>query len=182
MPRLPVLTREELDEEGKRVWDHAKATTGRVGGGPSIAYAFAPGMWEASNAASAYLDRCSLSPQQVRIAAMVTVRHYDAPFPWAAQARAGLAAGVDRAAVDAINNRRKPSFASREDEAVYAAAKELVETGSLGDASFKAGVEALGHQRLVDVAGVVGHFCKTAMMANLAGAEVPADAPSTLAG
>jgi hypothetical protein len=58
---------------------------------------------------------------------------------------------------------------------------ELIKTGTLGDAGFMTGEEQLGYRRLADLVGVVSHFCKTAMMANVAGAESPADAPSNLA-
>ena len=181
MPRLPLLKREEMDAEQGRVYDNVLKTTGRVSGGPSIAYAYAPDLWETSNLASAYFDnRSSLSPAQLRIAALVTVRHWNSDFPWAAQARMALSAGVDAAAVEAINARQTPKLASKEDEAVYKVAKEMVETGNLSDSSFNAARGVLGERKLVDAVAAVGQFCKTAFMANLGGATAPADAPSKL--
>jgi hypothetical protein len=63
---------------------------------------------------------------------------------------------------------------------VYTVARELLATGSLGDDIFKAAESTLGYQRLADVVGVIGHFTTTAMMANVVGAEPPADAKSHL--
>ena len=181
MPRIPMLKPEEMDAEQRRVHDATLKATGRAGNGPSLAYVHAPELWEATNAVSAYFEnRSSLSPAQIRIAALVTMRHWNADFPWAAQARMGLQAGLDAAAIDAINAKKKPALKSKEDEAVYAVAKEVIETGTLSDASFASAKSALGLRRLVDAAGVVAHFCGTAMMANLAGAQAPADAPSKL--
>ncbi|NQU69400.1 MAG: hypothetical protein HQ514_02555 [Rhodospirillales bacterium] len=181
MSRMPVLTPDEMDDDQRRVYDHAMATNGRAGRGPSIGYAYAPGLWENNNAASDYFDDCSLTLAQCRIAALVTVRHWNAEYPWQAQARGALAAGVDSAAVEAINNRQTPNFSDADDAAVHAVAVQLIKTGTLDDAGFKSAEEKLGYRRLADTVGVVSHFCKTAMMANVAGAEVPADAPSTLA-
>ena len=92
-----------------------------------------------------------------------------------------LESGLDRAIVDAVNAREKPGFDSREDEVLHDAAQELLATGTLGDAGFAAAEKTLGYRRLADLVGVIGHFCKTAMMANVVGAEAPADWPSHLA-
>ena len=180
MSRMPVLTREEMDDEQKRVHDAVLKTTGRVGKGPAVGFAYSPGLWEHHDKYSAVAANSSLSQKQVRITAVVAARHLNAAYPWAAQARQALDAGVDRAAVDAINAGETPRFDDAEDEAVYKVASELVRTGTLDDAGFKAAEAALGFRRMADVVGVIGHFCTTAMMANVAGAEAPDDASSRI--
>ena len=64
------------------------------------------------------------------------------------------------------------------DAAVYAATKELLASGNLSEAAFKAAVERLGMVRLVELIHSIGHFCTTAMMANVVGVEPPKDAIS----
>jgi hypothetical protein len=91
-----------------------------------------------------------------------------------------LAAGVERAVIEAINAREQPKFTDSADEMVHAVARELLATGSLGDDIFKAAEATLGYQRLADIVGVIGHFSTTAMMANVVGAEPPTDAQSRL--
>jgi len=101
-------------------------------------------------------------------------------YPWNAQAQTALAAGVQRSVLEAINAREQPKFTDRADEMVHTVARELLATGSLKDDSFKAAESALGYKCLADVVGVIGHFTTTAMMANVVGAEPPADAPFPL--
>ena len=180
MSRIPVLSREQMDAEGQKVYDETVAMTGRVGRGPSVAYAYSPGLWRVHNASSAHLLNCSLTPVQVRIVSLMTVRHWNAAFPWSAQAAIALSAGVDRATIEAINAREQPKFTDSADEIVHTVARELLATGTLADDVFKAAEAALGYQRLADVLGVIGHFATTAMMANVVGAEPPKDAPSYL--
>lgn len=181
MPRLPVLKREEMDAEQGRVYDDVMRTTGRVGGGPSIAYAHAPGLWEASNHVSAYFDsKSSLTPQQVRLVALVTVRHWNSPFPWAAQARMAQQAGVSSEIIEAINTKQTPKLATKEDETIYAVAKEMLASGTLSDSTFKTAQATLGNRKLVETVGLAAQFTKTAFMANLGGAEAPVDAVSRL--
>ncbi|MCY4548843.1 MAG: hypothetical protein OXC28_10780 [Defluviicoccus sp.] len=182
MTRIPALARDEMDDEGKRVYDETVAATGRVGRGPAVGYAHAPGMWETNNSATEYFEnRCSLTLPQLRLVALLVARRWNAAYPWAAQARMALEAGLDRAVVDAVNARERPGFANREDEVVHDAARELLATGTLGADGFAAAEEVLGYRRLADLVGVIGHFCKTAMMANVVDAEAPAEWPSHLA-
>lgn len=182
MTRIPALTRDEMDEEQKRVHDDTVAQTGRVGRGPAVGYAYAPGMWETNNSATDYFEnRCSLTLPQLRLVALLVARRWNATYPWAAQARMALESGLDRSIVDAVNAREKPDFDSRADEVLHDAAQELLATGTLGEAGFAAAETTLGYRRLADLVGVIGHFCKTAMMANVVGAEAPAEWPSHLA-
>ena len=180
MSRIPVLSRDEMDTEQQKVYDATLGTTGRAGRGPSVGYAYSPGLWRVHNASSQHLLDCSLTPAQVRIVSLMTARYWKATYPWSAQAAIALAAGLDRAVIEAINAGEQPNFTDTADQMVHAVARELLATGSLGDDIFKAAESTLGYQRLADLVGVIGHFSTTAMMANVVGAEAPADAPSHL--
>ena len=180
MARIPALSRAEMDAEQQKVYDETVATTGRVGRGPSVGYAHSPGLWRVHNASSAHLLHCSLTSAQVRIVSLMTARHWNAAYPWSAQAAMALKVGVDRATIEAINAGEQPKFTNSTDEMVHAVARELLATGTLADDLFKAAESTLGYGRLADVVGVIGHFATTAMMANVVGAEPPKDAPSYL--
>ena len=180
MSRIPALSRAEMDAEQQKVYDETVAQTGRVGRGPSVGYAYSPGLWRVHNASSAHLLNCSLTPVQVRIVSLMTVRHWKAAFPWSAQAAIALSTGVDRAMIEAINAGEQPKFTDSADEMVYTVTHELLASGSLSDDVFKAAASTIGYRRLADVVGVIGHFATTAMMANVVGAEPPKDAPSYL--
>src|SRR5262247_3469486 len=102
MLRVPALSRDEMDAEQQKVYDETVATTGRVGKGPSVGYAYSPVLWRIHNASSAHLLDCSLTPAQVRIVSLITARHWKAAYPWSAQAAIALDAGLDRAIIEAI--------------------------------------------------------------------------------
>ena len=180
MTRIPVLDREDMGAEQQAIHDRIVGDNGRVGFGPAIGYAYSAGVWDIHNRSSAHLLDCSLTNAQVRIVSLLTVRHWNAAYPWSAQARTALKAGLDLAIIEAINVGEQPDFDDAADAAVYAAASELLATGTLSDEGFKAGEAALGYTRLVEVVGAIGHFCATGMMANLVGVTPPADAPSHL--
>jgi 4-carboxymuconolactone decarboxylase len=179
MTRIPQIQPDDMNASQKRVYDDVMASTGRSGG-PSIGYAYAPGLWEASNRVSDHLGDCSLSQAQVRIAALTAARHWNAAFPFAVQVPQAFDAGVAAAIIDAINDGNRPEFASAEDAAVYDVARQLLASGTLDDAGFAKAAAILGTARMVDTVGAVGHFCKVCMMANLVGAVPPETAPVTL--
>ena len=164
------------------ILDKVAANNARVGYGPAIGYAYSAEVWRLHNESSAHLLYCSLTPQQVRIISLMTVRRWRAAYPWSAQAKTALGAGLDAAVIEAINAGTQPKFADKIDAAVHAATDELLATGNLSDEGFAAAKATLGLERLVELVHTIGHFCTTAMMANVVGAVPPADAVSRLKG
>ena len=110
----------------------------------------------------------------------MTVRHWKAAYPWSAQAKTALGAGLSSAVIEAINAGEQPKFDHGIDATVYAVARELLATGTLSNEGFNSTKEVLGFRRLVEIVAAIGHFCTTAMMANVVGAEPAADAQSYL--
>lgn len=180
MSRMPVLSREEMTPAQQKAYDHVKSTTGRVGRGPGVGFIYSPALWLNHNDSGEHHDNCSLSKQQVRIAALMTVRHWNAAYPWSAQASAAKNAGMSLDAIEAMNDGKTPKFDDPADALVHRICGALLATGSIDDALFNEAKSVLGLERLADVVGVVGHFTATAMMANVAGVEWPDEAVSTI--
>ena len=180
MTRIPPQNRDEMDADQQAILDRIVSKNGRVGFGPAIGYAYSAQVWRLHNESSAHLLDCTLTAPQVRIISLMTVRHWNAAYPWSAQAKTAINAGLDITNVEAINSGEQPAFDDKTDAAVYAATHELLATGNLSDDGFKAAEEALGHKRLVEVVHTIGHFCTTGMMANIVGVEPAPDAPSHL--
>ena len=180
MTRIPVLSRDEMNADQQAILDRITANNGRIGFGPAIGYAYSAEVWRLHNESSAHLLDCSLTGAQVRIISLMTVHHWKAAYPWSAQAKTALGAGLDAAIIEAINEGVQPDFADDTDAAVHAAARELLATGTLSDDGFKAARATLGYVALVEVIHTIGHFGTTAMMANAVGAEPAADAASQL--
>jgi hypothetical protein len=108
MPRLTNLDRAAMNAEQARVYDAAKQSGGPVGG-PYFAYIRLPKLFEAAQNMRACLGGGPLSPRERQIAHLVIARHWNARYPWFAQVRASLAAGVKQAE---IGRRNWPTRAS----------------------------------------------------------------------
>ena len=180
MTRIPPLDPDDMNADQRAIHDRIVGDNGRVGFGPAIGYAYSAGVWDVHNRSSAHLLDCALTNAQVRIVSLMTVRHWNAAYPWSAQAKAALKAGLDPAVIEAINAGEQPEFDKDDDAAVHAATRELLATGTLSEEGFKAAEATLGYTRMVEIVGAIGHFCATGMMANVVGVTPAADAPSHL--
>ena len=110
----------------------------------------------------------------------MTVKFWQASYPWCAQAKTAMGAGLSKDIIEAINLGTQPDFDNADDATVYTVTRELLETGNLSDKTFKIAEQALDRKRLVTIVHTIGHFCTTAMMANVVGCTPPDEAVSTL--
>src|ERR1700690_2227048 len=102
MTPLTVIKGEEMNAEQGRVCEEAKAAGGPVGG-PYWAYVRYPRLMKASQEMGNCLREGPLSARERQIAVLTTVRHWNAKYPWAAQARTSATVGVEQSIIDAIN-------------------------------------------------------------------------------
>src|SRR5712692_1194684 len=104
MTRIPIIERVDMNAEQARVYDAAKQSSGIVGG-PYHAYIRVPKLFEACQNLRDCLSSGPLSRREQQIVNLVVARHWGARYPWFAQVRGSLAAGIEQAVIDAINAR-----------------------------------------------------------------------------
>ena len=180
MARIPIIDRADMNAEQARVYDAAKASSGIVGG-PYYAYIRLPKLFEACQGLRASLSGGPLSRREQQIVNLVVARHFNARYPWFAQVRASLAAGIEQPVIDAINARKTPDLADARERTCFAAASELLANKGLGDKSYAAAEAALGLESLVALVATTGSFSMTCMTANTFGIDPPAANPTPLA-
>ena len=108
------------------------------------------------------------------------MKHWNSAYPWSAQSKTALAAGLSEDIIRAINDDDVPPFVTDEDAAIYEMVKELLDTGNLTEASFTKATQSLGHKKMSEIVHTIGHFTATGMMANMVGCTPPDDAVSLL--
>src|SRR5881398_1696649 len=110
MTRIAIIDRADMNAEQARVYDAAKESSGIVGG-PYYAYIRLPKLFEASHGVRASLADGPLSRRELQIVYLVVARHFNARYPWFAQVRSSINAGISQAIIDAINARGAPDLA-----------------------------------------------------------------------
>jgi 4-carboxymuconolactone decarboxylase len=163
--RIRVLKREEMNEEQGRVFDEAKAAGNPVGG-PYWAYVRLPRVMRASQELGNSLRDAPLSARERQIAVLTAIRFWNAKYPWAAQARNSLAAGVEQSVIDAINAQKEPDLPNPRDRLAHEVAKELLANKGLSNATYEAAGKAFKAEELVALIAAIGQFSMVSCTAN----------------
>ncbi len=179
MTRIEILKREDMDEAQGRVYDEAQATGGPVGG-PYYAYIRNPELMRRPQDLRNCLQAGPLSGRERQIIHLLVARHWGAKYPWVAQVRASLEAGLDQEAIDAINGSRVPTLDDPRENAAYEVARELLADRRLSDATYAAAEDRLGLEDLIAVVASVGQFSMTCCTTNAFDITAPGDAPTPL--
>jgi 4-carboxymuconolactone decarboxylase len=174
------MDRADMNAEQARVYDAAKQSSGIVGG-PYYAYIRLPKLFEACQNLRACLSSGPLSRREQQIVNLIVARHWNARYPWFAQVRGSLAAGIDQAVIDAINARKTPSLADARERTSFAVASELLADKGLSDESYAAAEKTVGLESLVALVASTGSFSMTCLTAATFGIDPPADNPTPLA-
>jgi hypothetical protein len=180
MPRIPIIDRADMNAEQARVYDAAKQSSGIVGG-PYYAYIRLPKLFEACQALRASMASGPLTRREQQIVNLMVARHFNARYPWYAQARASLSVGLDQAVIDAINARKPPPLSDAREQTCWAVARDLLANKGLSDEAYAAAEKTMGLESLVGLVAFTGSFSMTCLTANTFGVEPPADNPTPLA-
>jgi 4-carboxymuconolactone decarboxylase len=180
MARITTLDRAGMNADQARVFDEAKASNSPVGG-PYTAYIRLPKLFEAAQNLRRCLSSGPLSKREQQIVNLVVARFWNARYPWHAQVRGSIAAGIDQPTIDAINARKMPNLTDARERTCYAVANEILANKGLSDATYAAAEKTMGLESLVALVATTGSFSTTCITAGTFQIDPPADDPTPLA-
>jgi 4-carboxymuconolactone decarboxylase len=179
MARIKIIDRGDMNAEQARVYDAAKEKGGPVGG-PYYAYIRLPKLFEAAQNLRGALAAGPLSRREQQVVNLTVARHWGARYPWFAQVRASLAAGIAQSVIDAINAHQTPNLSDARERVCFEVAGQLLVNKGLSDQSYAAAERTMGEESMVALVASIGGFSTTCMTANTFGIEPPADNPTPL--
>jgi hypothetical protein len=179
MARIALIDRADMNAEQGRVYDAAKNSGGPVGG-PYYAYIRLPKLFEAAQNLRATLSSGPLSRREQQVVNLVVARHWNAKYPWFAQARASLTVGISQAVIDAINAGSTPDLPDAREKTCYTVAREILANKGLSAETYAAAEKTMGLESLVALVATTGSFSMTCITAGTFGIEPPADNPTPL--
>lgn len=167
MPRLPDLDPDRLSPEQRRVHDAIVAGPRGAVQGPLRVWLTSPMLADRAQALGRFARYDSSLPTDLsELAILVTARIWSSGFEWAHHAPIARAAGVPEDAIDAIAAARRPHLDCPKRQAVFDCAVELHRDRAITDASFAAGLAALGQVGMVDLVGICGYYTLISMTIN----------------
>jgi 4-carboxymuconolactone decarboxylase len=180
MARITTLDRAQMNADQARVYDAAKASNSPVGG-PYTAYIRLPKLFEAAQNLRMTVGSGPLSKREQQIVNLTVARHWNAKYPWFAQVRASLTAGIDQSIIDAINARKIPNLTDAREKTCYAVSNEILANKGLSDQSYAAAEKTMGLDSLVALVATTGSFSTTCITAGSFQIDPPAENPTPLA-
>ncbi len=135
--------------------------------GPFHAWQRSPAFAEKLAVLEQYLRKDGLlEPRLLELATIVVGRIWSAEIVFGSHGPAAVAAGIDSEIVEAIRRRETPTFAKRDEEAVYRFTYQLTTEYEVDETVYQAALDALGEAALVELVGLAGLYVTASMTLN----------------
>ena len=168
LSRLPLRTREEMDEHGKRFYDASVGPQSRtlVGlQGPSGISLHAPRLGELQRAVNQYLRfDTAIGRRLTELAILVAARELDSQFEWTAHEPAALIEGLPQKTIDVVKRRRPLSGLPAKEAAIVGLGREVFRRRKVQPQTFARAVEMFGRAGVLELVALMGNYAATALM------------------
>jgi 4-carboxymuconolactone decarboxylase len=166
--RFKPLTWDEMNPAQRKMVEDLVSGPRSGAGGPFNVLLRSPEMGNIAQKFGASMRFNADMPRKLNeMAIIITGRYWTAQYEWYAHKRAALAAGLSPAIVEAIQNGRRPTGMSKEEDAVYTFCTEVLNTKHVSDATFLAAKNAFGEKGVVDLMGVMSWYQMVSMLLNV---------------
>ena len=182
MTRIPPVDPNNLSAEQQRVWDNIATGPRKAVTGPATFWLHTPEMAQPAQALGAYCRYgSSLPPRLSELAILVTAQCWQAGYEWAAHAPHAEKGGLSLAVIEALRRGETPPFEHDDERAVWAFAKELIETRAVSSTTFEFARAHLDQRGLIDLVGVLGYYTLISMTIKAFEMPPPAGKPDPFA-
>ncbi len=177
--RLPVVKREQMDENGKKVYDLNAGGAGKVAQptGPGAIALYSPGAAEPLRRLNNYLRRDGniLGNAITELAILVASREMDQQYVWSAHEPAALKAGVAQSTIDVIKYRKDVAGVGEKETTVIRIGRQLFREHKLDSGTFAKAVDLFGKQGTVELVTLMGDYTLNALLLDALDQHLPAD-------
>ena len=177
--RLPVVHREQMDENGKRVYDINAGGAGKVAQatGPSAIALYSPGVAEPLRRLNDYLRRegSVLGKPVTEVAILVAAREFDQQYVWSSHEPTALKVGVGQPAIDAIKYGKDVSGLGEKESVVIRLGRQLFREHKLDADLYAKAIELFGKQGTVELVTLMGDYALNALLLDAWDQHLPAD-------
>lgn len=170
LSRLPLLRRDDLDEQGRRHYDAVAGPQSRtlVGlRGPSGIWLHSPRLAEFVRSANQYLRfETALDRRLTELAILVTARELDHQFEWTAHEPAALREGLDPKIIDVVKRGKPVRHLGTTEGLIITFGRELFRRKKVRPPTFARAAAAFGHRGVLELTALMGNYAMTALILN----------------
>ena len=126
------------------------------------------------------LQNSALSPKLTELAILIAARHWTNSYEWNAHHTLAVKAGLSTDIINAVSDGRRPDRMADDEAILHDFCMELLNNGSVSDATYERALAKFGEAGVVEAAGLQGYYSYLAMVMNVARSPSPANATQKL--
>lgn len=171
--RITLLQRADLDAEQARVYGEVASGPRGVVRGPVLLWLHSPGLAARAQKLGELLRFGTVFDERLsELAILLTARHADCHYVWFNHVNRAVDAGLSADIVDAIRERKEPTFERDDEAAVYAFVRESL-SFKVSDAALERVKALFGDRGAIELGSIVGHYLHGAVTLAIAELDLP---------
>lgn len=181
LTRLPQLTRADLDDEGKAIYDKIVGSGATPTTGPVAVSLYSPKVaqpWSDLNGFLRYNG--DLSPRHTEVAILVAAWEIEQQYEYSAHEPAALRFGAPQAVIDTIKHDREPVDLSPEETIIIRLGRQLMREHKVDSGVYAEAVRLFGRKGLVELVTVMGDYVMVGMVLTTIDQHLPPERPALL--
>jgi alkylhydroperoxidase family enzyme len=181
LTRLPQLTRADLDDEGKAIYDKIVGDGPVPTTGPVSMSLYSPKVALAFSELNGFLRyNGDLSPRHTEVAICVAAWEIEQQYEYSAHEPAALRYGAPQAVIDTIKYDREPVGLSPEETIIIRLGRQLMREHKVDSDIYAEAVRLFGRKGLVELVTVMGDYVMVGMVLTTIDQHLPANRPALL--
>lgn len=181
LSRLSPLTRNDLDAEGKAIYDNIVKDGPAPKTGPVAISLHSPKIAQVFSDLNGFLRyNGDLSPRHTEVAICVATWEIEQQYEYSAHEPAALRYGAPQAVIDTIKYDREPVGLSPEETTIIKLGRAIMRDHKVSSELYAEAVKHFGQKGLVELVTVMGDYVMVGMVMTAIDQQVPADRPELL--
>src|SRR5580765_6388379 len=165
LTRLPPLTRNDLNDEGKAIYDKIVGTGPAPTTGPVALSLYSPKIALVFNELNGFLRyNGDLSPRHTEVAIVAATWEIQQQYEYSAHEPAALRYGAPQAVIDAIKFNREPVGLSPEETTIIKLSRAIMRDHKVSSELYAEAVKLFGRKGLVELVTVMGDYVMVGMV------------------
>jgi len=168
LSRLPPVTAEDLDEEGRRLL--AARTNFTPGPGPTHVTIYSPRDRDLGIPSG---EGSPVGPRYFQLAVLITAREIDQQYEWSSHEPAGRRQGLEQSVIDVVKYDRDVAGLSDKDATLITFGRALFRDHRVSSELWQKMVNHFGRQHTVQIMTIMGEYFRVGLMLNAVDQHLP---------
>lgn len=174
LSRLPPVTAEDLDEEGKQL---LAKNPGKPGPGPGHVTIYSP---QGRSLGVPTGVNSPVGARYFQLAVLIMAREIDQQYEWTAHEPAGLKQGLEQSVIDVVKFNRDVAGLTDKDATLITFGRTLYREHKVSSELWQKMVGHFGRQHTVQLMMIMGDYFRVGFMMNAVDQHLPADRKALL--